>query len=199
MAWNSGVVYRGIIVHNKIHIKYQSFSPFIKIGSPPSPYPASECLSPPPPPTCVLGGATLACGWGGGGTQFRRRYRHSGMYSIIPLRVEDYIGRGTCFPTMSETPPETYIKHMPCSILDSDIRKSLALCHLYTSTFRPLHVPCVFEAWPRVKSYTKTGTKFYEFGLVAWWFFADSLFFHRVDAKDGLCLQRRPFSLFFCT
>ncbi len=46
------------------------------------PYPASEF----PPPTWVLWGQTLACGKGGGGIQFRRLDRKSGILcGMIPL------------------------------------------------------------------------------------------------------------------
>jgi hypothetical protein len=49
------------------------------------PSPASECGL---PPSWVLGGATLACGGGGGETQFRRLDRHPGtLYSNLLYSV----------------------------------------------------------------------------------------------------------------
>jgi hypothetical protein len=52
--------HKGIIVY----IEYQSFCPFVGIGSPHL-LPRNRVY---PPPIWVLGGATLACGGGGGGT-----------------------------------------------------------------------------------------------------------------------------------
>jgi hypothetical protein len=46
---------RGIM----IYIEYQSVCPFVGIGSPPPPFPVSECVSPLDPKG---GGATLPCG-----------------------------------------------------------------------------------------------------------------------------------------
>ncbi len=63
------------------------------------------------------------------------------MYSIILLWVEDYIGRGQWFPSISETPLRdiqyVYRTHAMLNFA-SDIRKSWAVCHFYTSTFLPL-------------------------------------------------------------
>jgi hypothetical protein len=59
-----------------------------RIGSP-RPLTCKRDLAPPPFSSGEGGGGTLACGRGGGGSQFGRRNRHSGTlgsrYSIIPL------------------------------------------------------------------------------------------------------------------
>jgi hypothetical protein len=52
---------------------------------PPPPHPTSECCS---SPFGFKGGVTLA--WGGGGTQFRRRDRHSAWYSMYTTIYPHY-------------------------------------------------------------------------------------------------------------
>ncbi len=54
-----------------------AFSPVVRIGNPPPPHPQAR-LSPP-------GQDTLACGRGGGGSQFRRGDRHCGTLGIYVL------------------------------------------------------------------------------------------------------------------
>ncbi len=56
-----------------------------ELGSP-TPSPAIEGVS---PPIRSLGGATFACGGGGGGTQFRRLDKHSITLNSNPFTVLD--------------------------------------------------------------------------------------------------------------
>ncbi len=67
----------GLTVKGLYCTEYQSFCTVVWTGSPPSTSSqASECVS--PHPTWALGGDTLSCGAGSGGTQFRRLDRNSG-------------------------------------------------------------------------------------------------------------------------
>ena len=64
-----------------VTIEYQSFCPFVEIGSPhPLPF-NGVCLL----PWTQMGGATLTFGWEGEGTQFGRLDRNPGtLYTLCP-------------------------------------------------------------------------------------------------------------------
>ncbi len=96
---------------------------------PPTPSPAKECCSPP----SSKGGDTLACGEEDGGSQFRRRDKHSGtLCNTSTAKTETYLHctvYNTVYTTVyrtvlysicacvSFTNPATFLKHLVCSYL----------------------------------------------------------------------------------
>jgi hypothetical protein len=61
--------------------EYKAFSPVVRIGTPPTPSPAGECV----PTIWFRGRDTLACGRGGGGTHFGRGDIHCGTLGTYVL------------------------------------------------------------------------------------------------------------------
>ncbi len=65
---------------NKIYLEYQSVCPFFRIGSTNYLFSSSKCVG---PLATKRGGATLACVWEGGGSQFGRLERKPGTLSTL--------------------------------------------------------------------------------------------------------------------
>jgi hypothetical protein len=67
-------------IHNRVY-RVKAFSQVVRVGST-HPLPPRGVAF---PPLGTEGGDTLACGGGDGGTQFRRRDRHSGTVPLTEL------------------------------------------------------------------------------------------------------------------